>query len=131
MTDYRVEDIKIQMKELRDDLKGFITTRVQILTREMNQKISAIKMALPFALLAAFCAIMSLLVLTGALIYVIALGIGVGYALLAVGVFYLLVSAIFGMMAYRAVTAQSMAPEKTIHVLKEDQSWLQKEAKSA
>jgi len=131
VTDYRIEDIKIQIKELRDDLKEFITTRVHILIREMNQKVSAIKVALPFALVAAVCFVMSVLVLTGALVYVIALGIGVGYALLAVGVFYFLVAVIFGAMAYRGITAQNIAPEKTIHVLKEDQTWLQKEAKSA
>lgn len=131
MADYRVEDIKIGLKELRDDLKEFISTRVQILVREMNDKLAAIKIALPFALVAIACAVMALFVLTGALVYVIALGIGTGYALLAVGLFYLLVTVIFGGLAYREITAQSMAPKKTIHVLKEDQTWLQKEARSA
>lgn len=131
MTDYRVEDIKVSIKELRDDLKQFIATRVQIFTSEMKEKITAWKAIIPLAVIALVCGVMSLLVLTGALVCLIAAAIGVGYAMLVVGLFYLALMFVIGGLAYREITKQGMAPKRTIHVLKQDQAWLQNEARSA
>jgi len=129
VTDYRVEDIKSSIKELRDDLKQFFTTRVQIFTGEMKEKITVWKAIIPLAAIALVCGAMSLFVLTGALVYVIAVAIGVGYALLAVGLGYLSLMLIIGGVAYREIARQGMAPKRTIHVLKQDQAWLQDEAR--
>jgi len=129
VTDYRVEDIKSSIKELRDDLKQFVTTRVQIFTGEMKEKITIWKAIIPLAAIALVCGAMSLFVLTGALVYVIAVAIVVGYALLAVGLGYLALMLIIGGVAYREIAQQGMAPKRTIHVLKQDQAWLQDEAR--
>ena len=131
MTDFRIEEIKLSIKELRTDLKEFFVTRVQIFTGEMKEKMTAWKMIIPLALVALVCGVMALFVLTGALVYLIAIGIGVGYALLAVGLGYLAVAGIVGGLALREVKRQGVAPQRTIHVLKEDQTWLQNEARSA
>ena len=130
MPDYRVEEIKWSIKELRNDLQEFIATRLQIFSGEMKEKIAAWKAIIPMLGVALVCAVMALLVLTGALVYVIAMGIGIGYALLAVGIGYLLFGILLGGLGYREIARQGMAPKRTIHVLKQDQAWLQSEAKS-
>ena len=126
MPDYRVEEIKWSIKELRNDLQEFIATRLQIFSGEMKEKIAAWKAIIPMLAIALVCAVMALLVLTGALVYVV----GIGYALLAVGMGYLLLGILLGGLGYREIARQGMAPQRTIHVLKQDQAWLQSEAKS-
>lgn len=119
------------VSELKDDLTRFVQTRYQMLLAEMKQKLTAWKLALPMILLGALFGLVGFLMLTGALVYVISLGIGVGYSLLVVGVGYVIIAGFSGWMAYQEIRQQGMAPQRTMQVLKQDKVWLQNEARSA
>lgn len=121
--------------ELRDELKEFINTRVQMLRSEMNEKVGAVKAAVPALVIAAVMALSAWFVLTWALIYLLSMAFGQGHGSLAlaaaiVGVVYLLVGGVAGAYGYKTLTAKSLAPERTLRVLKQDQVWAQTEAKT-
>ena len=68
---------------------------------------------------------------TGAIVAAIQLALGWPAAFAIVGGAYLVFGIFVGWLAYKEVTAQSMKPERTLQVLKQDQIWIQQEAKSA
>jgi len=69
--------------------------------------------------------------LTGAIVAAIALALGWAAAFAIVAGAYLIFGILIGWLAYKEVTAQSMKPERTLQVLKQDQIWIGQEAKSA
>jgi uncharacterized membrane protein YqjE len=125
------KSIGVTVRELKADLNNFLQTRLQMLLREIKQKISAIKLAAPMMAIGLVFGLLGLLVLTGALVYVIALGIGIGYSLLIVGCGYLAIAGGAVWIGWAQIAEQGMAPKRTMEVLKQDQEWLRQEARSA
>lgn len=122
------------VSELKDEVKEFASTRVQMLKSEMKEKISSLKLAIPLIIVAALMGVTAWLVITGAFISVVAAAFYpsryayfLGFVI--VGVVYLLLAAVLGAMGYREVKRNGLTPERTIRVLKEDQLWLQSEAR--
>ncbi len=118
------------INDLKQELKEFIDTRVQMLTSEMKQKTAMLKMVVPMLIIAAALGWVGFLLLTIALVAAIANLIGWGWSFLAIGVLYLLVAGATGFMAWREFQAEGVAPTRTIKVLKQDQIWLQNEART-
>jgi 3-mercaptopyruvate sulfurtransferase SseA len=52
------------------------------------------------------------------------------FAALIVAAVYLLIGGVAAWMGYRELTSQSLAPTRTLRVLKQDQLWLANEARS-
>src|SRR4051812_29237188 len=119
------------LQEIKNELKDFVQTRFDILKNEMQQKISAFKAALPMAVIALLLLATTWFLITGAIVAAIALALGWPAAFAIVGGAYLIFGALIGWLAYKEVTAQSMKPERTLQVLKQDQIWMEQEAKSA
>jgi energy-coupling factor transporter transmembrane protein EcfT len=124
------------LSETKEELKQFVTTRVNMLKAEMDEKISRIKAAIPLAVVAALFLISAWGVLTFALIALLqAFFVPNAYAWLwaslVVGVAYLLVGAIAGSFAYSEIKATKLAPTRTMKVLQQDQVWIQNEARTA
>lgn len=124
-----------QFAELRDELKDFISTRVAMLRSEMSEKVGAIKAAVPALVIAAVLGLTAWFVLTWALVYLIAIAFGdrswaMAAAAAIVGVIYLLTAGVAGAYGYKTLTATSLAPDRTLRVLKQDQVWAQTEAKT-
>jgi uncharacterized membrane protein YqjE len=119
------------ISELKEDLTQFLQTRYQMLAQEMKQKLTSLKMALPMLAAALLLGLFGIALLTVALVAAIALAIGWGLALLVVGILYVAGAGIAGWMGYKEVSQQGMAPKRTLRVLKQDQAWLQNEARSA
>lgn len=117
--------------ELRDDLKEFVQTRFQLVVAELRVKVIAWKTGALTLAIAVIFACAAFLLLTGALVSVIAASLGAFLALLIVGALYLIIAAGAARLGYKKLTSQSVPPERTLRVLKEDQVWLQNEAKSA
>jgi uncharacterized membrane protein YqjE len=119
--------------EMRDELKDFIQTRVALLVSELKENVQKSKQAALFGAIAAVLGVMSLLLLTLALVGVIAVAFwGSPYAFFFA---FLIVGVAYGMFAGMLAIAASrkfkgVAPQKTIEVLKEDKVWLQSEARS-
>lgn len=124
------------LAETKDELKQFVTTRVNILKAEMDEKISRLKSVIPLAIVAVMFLLSGWMVLTFALIALLhSLFIPSVYAWLwaslIVTAVYLLVGAIAGWLAYSEIKATSLTPTRTLKVLQQDQVWIQNEARTA
>ena len=124
------------LAETKDELKQFVTTRVNILKAEMDEKISRIKAVIPLAVVAVLFLVSGWMVFTFALIALLH-GLFVSsvyawlWASLIVTAVYLLVGAIAGWLAYSEIKATSLTPTRTLKVLQQDQVWIQNEARTA
>ena len=124
------------LAETKDELKQFVTTRVNMLKAEMDEKISRLKSVIPLAIVAVLFLLSGWMVLTFALIALLhALFVPSVYAWLwaslIVTAVYLLVGAIAGGLAYSEIKATSLTPTRTLKVLQQDQVWIQNEARTA
>lgn len=124
------------LSETKDELKQFITTRVNMLKAEMDEKISRLKSVIPLAIVAVLFLLSGWMVLTFALIALLhALFVSSVYAWLwaslIVTAVYLVVGGIAGWLAYSEIKATNLTPTRTLKVLQQDQVWIQNEARTA
>jgi uncharacterized membrane protein YqjE len=118
------------INEAKDELKDFVDTRLQMLAREMKQKLSVWLLVLPMFAVAAVLGFLGLILLSFALVAAIAVVLGWGWSAAIVGAFYCIVAGGTAFLAYREVSAEGVAPERTLRVLKQDKLWLQNEART-
>ena len=119
------------LQEIKNEIKDFVQTRFEILKQEMQDKLSTYKSAMPMALVGILFIATAWFLITGAIVAAIALALGWPLALLIVGFAYLIAGLLAGWLAYKEVTSETMKPERTLQVLKQDQVWIEQEAKSA
>ena len=124
------------LSETKDELKQFVTTRVNILKAEMDEKISRLKAVIPLAVVAALFLVSGWMVFTFALIALLqTLFLPSVYAWLwaslIVTAVYLLVGGIAAWLAYSEIKATNLTPTRTLKVLQQDQVWIQNEARTA
>jgi uncharacterized membrane protein YqjE len=124
------------LAETKDELKQFVTTRLNILKAEMDEKISRLKSVIPLAVVAVLFLLSGWMVFTFALVALLhALFVPSAYAWLwaslIVTAVYLLVGAIAGGLAYSEIKATKLTPTRTLKVLQQDQVWIQNEARTA
>lgn len=123
------------LHEIKDELRDFISTRVELLRAELVDKWSAIKAAVPIlaagiALLAAalFAFTFGLVALFAVLVggeYRWAIGAGIVFGIYAV------IGAALAWMGSKQLSAEGVVPDRTLRVLKQDQQWIQTEAKAS
>jgi uncharacterized membrane protein YqjE len=123
-----VNDIKLELQQ-------FLCTRLAMFRSEMNEKMANIKMAAPVILVALLLVLTGWFLFTAFLVAAIAMAfsaIAWNYAIacLIVCVLYLLVGLVAGMFGWRQIRERGLKPERTLRVLKQDQVWLQTEAKT-
>ncbi len=123
------------INEAKDEFKRFAETRIAMLQAEMKEKTAIIKVSVPFMVIGAVLGVTAFLVLTGALIALIwtafaGMRFGPFLAFVIVGVVYAIIGGAVGMYGYRKLTAEGLAPERTMKVLKDDKVWLQNEART-
>jgi uncharacterized membrane protein YqjE len=134
VTDGRFENersLQGMLQEIKNEIKDFVQTRFEIFKQEMQDKASTYKSALPMAVAGILFLATSWFLITGSIVAAIALALGWPLAFLIVGFAYLIAGLTAGWLAYKEVTSQSMKPERTLQVLKQDQVWIEQEAKSA
>lgn len=119
------------VNELKLEVSDFLRTRYQMLQAEINDKLKAWKAGIPMLVVALLLALVAFLVLTGAIVTALVPVVGVLWALVIVGGGYLVLAGIIGWIGYAEISANPLKPERTIRVLKEDQMWIQSEARSA
>ena len=124
------------LSETKEELKQFVTTRVNILKAEMDEKISRIKAVIPMAVVAALFLVSAWGVFTFALIALLhAFFVPSAYswlwASLIVTLVYVIVGAGAGWFAYSQIKSTKLAPTRTMKVLQQDQVWIQNEARTA
>lgn len=123
------------LTEFKDELKGFIATRIAMLRSEMREKISVATAALPAIFAGAVLALIAALFLCIAVVAVIAKALGgsagawaAGFGI--VGGVFLLVGAFAISFGVNRLKARSLKPERTLRVLRQDQIWLQNETRN-
>jgi uncharacterized membrane protein YqjE len=124
------------LDDLKVELKEFVSTRIEMLKTELNEKLTRIKAAVPMLAGAALFALGAFFALTFGLIALIAAafpdspwGWVIGAA--CIFVLYALIGGIAAFMGYKEISTEGLAPQRTLRVLKQDQVWLQNEARSA
>jgi uncharacterized membrane protein YqjE len=123
------------LNDLKIELKDFISTRIQMLQTEMNEKFGAIKAAAPAIVIGAVLALTAWFLFTLALVFLISMafqGQPYQYAVSfgIVFVIYAIAGAVFISYGYSSIKSRGMTPERTLRVLKQDQIWIQTEAKT-
>jgi Putative Actinobacterial Holin-X, holin superfamily III len=124
------------ISETKDELKEFIQTRIAILKAEISEKISTWKYAVPMLAGALVLLLAGWIVLTFALVALLAAMFQPSayawcFAGLIVGGIYFLAGVAVGWFAYSELTSVGLVPNRTIDVLKQDQVWIQNEARTA
>lgn len=122
------------LSEIKDEVKDFIQTRIDMLKSEMKDKVSAWKTALPMIAAGLVFGVTAWFILTAALIAIIAEAFypsrfAYFFSFIIVGIIYLLVGVISASFALRELKQRGMIPQRTIQVLKQDQLWIQTEAR--
>lgn len=127
------KSIAVVLHEIKDDLKDFLQTRYEMLRSELSEKVSVWKTSLPMLLVALLLAWSGFLALTFAIVAALRplFDNPYGWAIAAVIVaaLYFIVAGVIAWLAYREITYAGVAPTRTMQVLKQDQVWLQNEAR--
>ncbi|HTZ81645.1 MAG TPA: phage holin family protein [Candidatus Acidoferrales bacterium] len=123
------------LAEAKDELKEFFETRVELLRREMNERIAALKIAAPLALVGGMFLGTAFLLFSLALVALFAAVFrGSEYrwffGFLLVGFLWSVIGGTAALLAKKRISKRSIVPQKTIEVLAADKAWLQNEARS-
>jgi uncharacterized membrane protein YqjE len=121
--------------ELKQELKEFTETRIEIFKSELREKLGHWKTALPIAGVGLALLVAAFLLITGSLVALAAVLIGETafrwfFAFLAVGALWSLLGGLALYLAIQEFRPNRVMPRRTIDVLKEDKAWLQREARS-
>lgn len=128
--------IGVVLSETKEELKEFIETRLQLLRTEIREKLDTWKYAIPLLGVAVVLLLTGWMAVTFALIALVrAWFLPSPYAwlwgALIVGGIYLVGGVVIGWFGYSEVVAAGVAPTRTMEVLKQDQVWIQNEARTA
>ncbi len=135
MTNGYTKSVPEVITELKEELKDFAGTRLQMLRSELNDKVQSFKMAAPIMLIGLLLLATAWLVLTGFLVVIIAHAFGpvswnYTVSFLIVGVAYAIVGAAAAYLGWRELKQKGVKPERTIRVLQQDRIWLQTEGRT-
>jgi uncharacterized membrane protein YqjE len=124
------------LTEFKDELKEFAATRIEMLRGEMREKIAAAQTALPAIAVGAVLALFAIVFLSVALVALVAMFLGGGAgawaaAFAIVGGVFLLIGAAAIAYGISKLKAPGLKPERTLRILKQDQIWLQNEARNS
>lgn len=130
------KSLGVVLAETKEEMKEFIETRLQILRAEFTEKMRTWKYSLPLLLLAAGLLLIGGIVLTFSFVALIrAFFLPSPYAWLWAGLIvtaiYLIAGLVVGWFAYSELLSVGVAPKRTMQVLKQDQVWIQNEARVA
>ncbi len=123
------------LNDLKVELKDFIATRIQMLRSEMNDKIGMLKISAPAMIVGAVLGLTAWMLFSLALVSLVAMAFdGKPYQwALAFGivfVVYALAGATAFFYGWNNIKSRGVTPDRTLRVLKQDQIWMQTEAKT-
>jgi hypothetical protein len=121
--------------ELKNDTIDFISTRLQMLAQEMSEKLSVWKAAAPILAFAALVGATAFLTLTFALVSFFAAVFQPNPwtwcfgALIVTAIYFPAAIGLF-VVGKKELMQAGIAPTRTLRVLKEDEIWIQNEART-
>ncbi len=127
-----IRSLREIVSEVKDDLKRFAGTRVQLLRQELQEKVRVVKAAAPLLLACALLLTTAYLLLTLALVSLLATWFQPSayrwfFALGLLGVVWAIFGVAAGLVGWRGLSRNELLPRKTIEVLKADKVWLEDE----
>ncbi len=119
--------------EIREELKAFLNTRLQMMKSEFHETVAALRVGLPLALFSLALLAIGVLLLTGALVTIVAAAFAGNpyawfFAFVIVGVLWLALGTLTAFFAYNQIRSRGAFPKRTVEVLKADKEWLESEA---
>ena len=123
------------LNEVKDELKEFLQTRITMLKAELGEKMRTFKTALPMLATAVIFLWTAFLFFSLGLVGLVSVAFYNNpfrwfLAFVIVAVLYAIIGGMAAVFGLKELRAQGIAPKKTIKVLKEDQIWLQHEART-
>lgn len=123
------------LNEVKDELKEFLQTRITMLKAELGEKMRTFKTALPMIITAVLLLWAAFVLFTLCLVGLVSVAFYDNpfrwfLSFIIVGVLYSILGGMAAVFGLKELRAQGITPKKTIQVLKEDQIWLQHEARS-
>ncbi len=122
------------LSEMKDELRDFIRTRLDILLQDMKEIGGNVLAAIPLLLAGALFLSTAFLLFSFALAALVAVAFADSpyrwfLGALIVGVVWALAGSIAALMARHNLRKQALLPGRTLEVLHEDRVWLQKETR--
>jgi uncharacterized membrane protein YqjE len=120
--------------EMKNELIEFVATRAAMLSSEMSEKARTWKMAAPSLVIGGVLLLTAWLLFSACLVALVAMAFNPPWnyaiALAIVSVGYLVIGGLIAWIGWKGLKNTSLAPERTIRTLKQDQVWLQTEVKT-
>lgn len=119
---------------MKDELRDFVRTRLEILQQDLKETTANLMAAIPLVLAGTLFLFTAFLLFSFALAALIAIAFANNpyrwfIGALIVGVVWSLAGGISVLMAKHSLTKRALMPERTLQVLKGDRVWLQKETR--
>jgi hypothetical protein len=126
----RNRSLRSILAETKQELKQFLSTRIEILKSEFRETLSALRVALALGLAALAFVGTAFLLLTAAAVALVASAFAGNpyawfFALVIVGVLWTALGAVAAFFAYNSIRSKGMFPRRTVAVLKADKLWLE------
>ena len=123
------------INEVKDELKDFLQTRITMLKAELGEKMRTFKTALPMVITAAPFLGTAFLLFTLCLVGLVSVAFYGNplrwfFSFIIIAVLYSIVGGMAAVFGLKEIRTAGITPKKTIKVLKEDQIWLQHEART-
>ncbi len=122
------------VEDLRDEFIAFVTTRIEMVEAEFDEKAQALKTSGPLLGIGMMVLATAWLLFSGFLVCMIAQALAPhpwnwALSFLAVSILYAIVGSAAAYAAWGRLKDKGVKPERTLRVLKQDGLWLQAEAK--
>lgn len=135
---YNIEEhpsFRGMFNEVKGEFSTFIATRLNLLRTEMREKTRALKFGLPMIIAGSVLLLISLIFLNVAILAVLASAFGsttLAWCYAAAILFgcYAAIGGVCAFLGAREIRTTGILPTRTINVLKQDQNWIQREAKT-
>ncbi len=123
------------LSEMKEELKEFVQTRIAMLKGELQEKIRILKTAAPLGVAAVFLLSTAYLLLTMALVGLVAAFFAASpyrwfFAFLAIAVLWTILGGVAAYFAKRELELKGLMPKRTIEILKGDKVWVQSEVRN-
>ena len=123
------------LTETKAEMKEFLDTRLQLLRSEIKEMVQTWKYSVPLLLVAAVLLLFGWGVITFALLalvrgWFLPSPLAWVWAGLIIGGLYLVAAIVVGWFAYAELREVGVTPKRTLQVLKQDQVWIQNEART-
>lgn len=123
------------LAEMKQEFQEFTQTRIELLRAELEEKARVIKAALPLIAIGMLLLTVAFVLFSFALVGLVVVAFeGNPYrwfiAFLVVSFLWAIIGAIAALIAKRQLGAKGVVPRRTIQVLNNDKTWLQREAKN-